>query len=638
MNRGRRLAFWTTGILGLVCLLLLNLLVWRFRQEQARRLVAADLARSVSVAAHPAASSQKHYEPPRVQGGASATAARRSGLQSAARAARNPLESELAKPTVLLHFPEAKSQAVAPPEPQTTTLEPLGYVEKGDGRVEAIISLGDRVQVVHQGEILEDKFRVAKISSSSVELIENSVATAEAQLTAEVGKDAVPVLPGEAQQTVSSRILKQVSNTGEVRQFDADSAISGSQPSVRQELGYVERGDGRVESIIAEGEQVHLAPASKSFASDFRAPSPSPTSVEVANVSPPAINPPDSLGLESQPVQADSPTQEVGEPPLTASGIETSALDQRQEIPGTNGESNSEQFDVSEPEPLADYAGNRLGASVPQSVMPALPALEPSPLSDRSGNQSAVRTLGYVEKAGGEKVAIVEVLDQVYLVREGELFAEKFRALHVTPSSVEIVDESPRGSSAPAEAERDIEAVGPPISWWRGPPLLTGSSGTDPPAEVRKVEEFVAGEPAVSPSRPPPERPREWLQETRRVKTLKAASGTLHLVGQSAQNDTRSPPHAAEAVGIVEKANGETEVIMADQGGVYLVPQGGVSPGNAKILNPVPAEAQSSWESLTKVLQRPAKVIGGPLPVEKHATTWLNPQELSPASSPLSRE
>jgi cell division protein FtsN len=40
-----------------------------------------------------------------------------------------------------------------------------------------------------------------------------------------------------------------------------------------------------------------------------------------------------------------------------------------------------------------------------------------------------------VEKAGGEKEAIVEVLGQVYLVHEGESFAEKNRALQVTASS-----------------------------------------------------------------------------------------------------------------------------------------------------------------------------------------------------------
>jgi hypothetical protein len=94
-----------------------------------------------------------------------------------------------------------------------------------------------------------------------------------------------------------------------------------------------------------------------------------------------------------------------------------------------------------------------------------------------------------VEKAGGEKEAIVELLGRVYLVHEGELFAERYRAVQVTPSSVKIVEESTKGSSGPAEPERDSEAVRPPISRLRAPPLSKGSSGTDPPVEVRKAEE-----------------------------------------------------------------------------------------------------------------------------------------------------
>jgi hypothetical protein len=69
-----------------------------------------------------------------------------------------------------------------------------------------------------------------------------------------------------------------------------------------------------------------------------------------------------------------------------------------------------------------------------------------------------------VEKAGGEKEAIVEVLGQVYLVHEGELFAEKYRALKVTPSSVEIVEEPAGGSPKPAKPEGDSEAVRLPDS------------------------------------------------------------------------------------------------------------------------------------------------------------------------------
>ena len=171
---------------------------------------------------------------------------------------------------------EAHLPTVAVPQPKTITLEPLGYVEKADGQVEAIISVEDRVHVVHEGEIFEDKFRVAKISSSAVELVENSAPAAEPPLTAEVGQGVAQAPADKAGQTSSPPVPEQVSNTGANRQFDAASAASGSQPSVRQELGYVERADGRVEAIVAEGEHVRLSQATRSFANQFHGPAASP--------------------------------------------------------------------------------------------------------------------------------------------------------------------------------------------------------------------------------------------------------------------------------------------------------------------------------------------------------------------------
>jgi hypothetical protein len=182
-------------------------------------------------------------------------------------------------------------------------------------------------------------------------------------------------------------------------------------------------------------------------------------------------------------------------------------MDKPQGIPVSDEESESEPPGIVEPEPMADYSASRFQPRDAASVLHAGPAgaalsratagsgealkggATPPLPSDGRGTRSAVNTLGYVEKAGGEKEAIVEVLGRVYLVHEGELFAEKYRALQVTPSSVKIVEESTEASSRPAEPERDSEAVRPPISRLRAPPLSTGSSGTDRPVEVRKAQE-----------------------------------------------------------------------------------------------------------------------------------------------------
>jgi cell division septation protein DedD len=204
---------------------------------------------------------------------------------------------------------------------------------------------------------------------------------------------------------------------------------------VGQELGYVERADGRVEAIVAEGEHVRLAPGTKSLENSFRAPAPTPANLEVANALPPPINPPDSFGHESESLQTSSSTQEAGVLPPVASGSESSSVGKLQGIGGNNGELESEQFGIMQPEPLADYSGGRVEVKITQPDVPSSPAVGPTLPSDGRGTQSAVSVLGDVEKLGGEKEAIVDVLGQVYLVPEGESFAEKRGALQVTASS-----------------------------------------------------------------------------------------------------------------------------------------------------------------------------------------------------------
>jgi len=436
MNRNRRFELWISGIVLVVCLLLPDVLAWRFRKEPTLKVIGADSARSLSLGKRPPASSHKQNEPRRVEAAVSSTAATMSRLHPLAQATRHPFESGQAKRLVSKPPAEAHSQAIAPPQPKTITLEPLSYSEKADGRVEATISLGKQVQVVHEGETFAVNFRVARISSSTVELVENSAPAAEPHLVAEIGRGVAQAPANKARQVSPRPTPDVLSNPGAAgRRIAADSAAGVSGPPVGQELGYVERADGRVEAIVAEGEHVRLAPGTKSFANSFRAPAPAPANLEVANALPPPINPPDSFDHESQSLQTSSSTQEAGAPPLVASGSESSTVDKLQGIRGNNGELESEQSGIVQPEPLADYSGGRFEVKTPQPVVPTSPVVEPTLPSDGRGTQSAVSTLGYVEKAGGEKEAIVEVLGQVYLLHEGESLAEKHGALQVPASS-----------------------------------------------------------------------------------------------------------------------------------------------------------------------------------------------------------
>jgi len=378
-----------------------------------------------------------------------------SRLHPLAQAARHPSESEQAKDTVFLPRVEAHARTIPPPQPKTITLEPLGYVEKADGRIEAIISLGERVQVVHEGEIFEDNFRVAKISASTVKLVEKSAPLVQSPLMATKEEQGVAQAPANnAGQAPPGPVPDVVSNTSAPRQFDGAAADSVSQPPVRQELGYVERADGRIEAIVAEGEHVRLAPGTKSSADSFHVPAPSPATVEVANVAPAAISPPDSFSHEFQPVQTSSSAQEAVVLPPVASGSESPTVGMPQGTGGKGGESQSEQFDIIQPAPLADYSGSRFEVKIPHALVPTSPAIGPTVPSNGRETQSAVITLGYVEKAGGKVEAIVEVFGQVYLVHEGELFAGKYTALQVSPSSVQIVEESTGGSSLPSDSRK----------------------------------------------------------------------------------------------------------------------------------------------------------------------------------------
>jgi Tfp pilus assembly protein PilP len=70
--------------------------------------------------------------------------------------------------------PGLSAQVTISPEPDRKTLKPIGYVQKANGLVEAIVSEGDGVQVVHEGEVFEEKYTVARISPEAVEIVASS--------------------------------------------------------------------------------------------------------------------------------------------------------------------------------------------------------------------------------------------------------------------------------------------------------------------------------------------------------------------------------------------------------------------------------------------------------------------------------
>jgi len=230
-------------------------------------------------------------------------------------------------------------------------------------------------------------------------------------------------------------------------------------PPPRQDLGYVERANGLVEAIVAEGQHVGLIQETEEFVKNFHDPAPSNAEVEFAQASPQQTNLPPASNPDADQTYASSSAQESSGSPSPAGGVEVATAEQPQAASGENGGAPSEASATPEPEALADYTSAPWGVKPPETVQPAPCPVTPPPAPEAGLNRSLARPLGYVEKASGEKEAIVEFRDQVYLVHEGELFADKFRALRVSPSSVEIVEEFTEASTAPPARRRNANPL-----------------------------------------------------------------------------------------------------------------------------------------------------------------------------------
>ena len=234
----------------------------------------------------------------------------------------------------------------------------------------------------------------------------------------------------------------------------AASAVNPQAPP-REDIGYVERADGKVEAIVAEGEHIGLIEETREFVKNFHIPAPSPAELQLA-LAPPPSNPPQTPVLG-----ADQPSSAVSAPdtgsPAEESAVAVAQLQQPQAPPAEDAQSQSES--ALQAEPLADYTGDQSRPKPPETLQPAHSPAFVTAVPDVGANQSSVTPVGYVEKAGGEKEAIVEYRDQVFLVHEGELFAGQYRVLRLTALTVEIVEEPTEASSAAMDRRRKVQVV-----------------------------------------------------------------------------------------------------------------------------------------------------------------------------------
>jgi hypothetical protein len=175
----------------------------------------------------------------------------------------------------------AVSTFVPPPPPEL--FRPIGYVEKADGQLEAIVLQENEIQVVHLGDEIGGRYRVTKITPQLVSAVDET--EIQVPMTAPSGRDASdnPISPkvlatnsGSESPTRGNPAIgahldvdpKRIQPALRISNQDSmpQSIASSESQQADNSLGYVEKSDGRIEAILADGDSVRLVPTSPAIA------------------------------------------------------------------------------------------------------------------------------------------------------------------------------------------------------------------------------------------------------------------------------------------------------------------------------------------------------------------------------------
>ena len=483
----------------------------------------------------------------------------------------------------------------APPAP--IVFKTMGYVEKAGGQLEAIILQDNQVQVVHIGDLIAGKFRVTKVSADVVDavdetLVKSSMATPEGANSNETANAAplpsaspATMASGRGHDEVSAVAAKtnQPANIPDAGSASAMPAVAAQAPPpsgvgpaadariappqsdepVAESLGYVERADGKVVAVVADGDTVRLVPETPAAAMAQVSPAPHPQKVEavVADGDTGRLVP-QSAAVAMTQIAPNSDQQEASAAQVSSASSETASLlgpeasDSLAEAGGNaaaplasivrqasyqvptsvGGDNLSVDGELG---PIGEVAGGPGGASGP---LASTVAGTPGDSTVRSAKMTVtLKPIGYVVKADGEFDAILSEDDEIYIVRQGERFAGHYRAVRVSEDSLEAVEE-------PLRQGVSFFSTGPP----EFPDLLTPST-------------------QQGPLTPPP-----WGRKD--APTRSASAGGAQQGSAFALEENGTSREAATFVfqnlGYVEVQNGELQAIVVDGSQVYLVKQG----------------------------------------------------------------
>jgi hypothetical protein len=208
------------------------------------------------------------------------------------------------------------------------SIKPLGFVVKADGEFAAILSQGDEIYIVQQGDRFAGRYRAVSVSADAVEAVEDPP-TEESPIPFKAPPTFPGLLSARVQQGPSqfSKGDCLVCNSGEfgeisrklpgdppaevasfpsrkrrirrahllpvkwpwqmfARAFKQTAVMADNSNVVFQTLGYVETKDGEFQAIVADGPDVYLVKQGETFADKYRATSVDATLVLAVRVSP----------------------------------------------------------------------------------------------------------------------------------------------------------------------------------------------------------------------------------------------------------------------------------------------------------------------------------------------------------------
>ena len=438
----------------------------------------------------------------------------------------------------------------------------IGYVEKADGKLEAIIMQENEVQVVHVGDDVEGRYRVTKITPEMVSAVDETVIQVPMTGPEGVEKNAKPSSPNvlaensPPEPSVTSVRKVNPPPAGILAQSTPVAPPVENSPSslnvspntdqhAENSLGYVEKADGKVESVVADGDSVRLVPEAPTMAQVNIPPSrpsaePAAQASADTKIAPELEMHPNTLGVIASvaPIAMADPQMSAfrhhdSMSPTPAAEKSTAA----EIIPATNHPSTNS----ARPEGTAQ-------PSVPMEPTQANPEISPGS-----------NPLGYVEDANGKLAVILGQGDGVRIVWEGNQAAERLGDVIAPPNQE-------------SQEARLRNLLPPPFTNF--PQLNALQRGSAEPAvnasAPGSLEASTPGNPEVLPPGGP-------AKEDPPVQPYSSTAGPVEAARREAYNRRESlPTFIFQTLGYVESPSGEVQAIVADGPDTYFVKQGEV--------------------------------------------------------------